>query len=150
MFQGVDSLHEINIIDDDRRHVTAVGGALAADHERDTAVTNTACTTTAIADGSEGRATAVTTDSPATGGGVGCDSDDPDRRDDGDRARQPQPQLEDPVQCGGQPLSHLDAAVLQPHTACFDTGSNRQLHDLTVSTCTFTGYNIKLETLNYF
>lgn len=31
----------------------------------------------------------------------------------------------------GQP--YLDAAVLQPHTACFDTGNNRQLHGLTVS-----------------
>ncbi|XP_015369058.1 PREDICTED: uncharacterized protein LOC107165374 [Diuraphis noxia] len=127
---GVDNLHEINIINNDRRHVT-VSGALAADHERDT-VTNTACTMTATADGQEGRATAVTTDTPATGGGVGCDSDDPDRHDDGDRARQPQPQQEDPVLRGGQPLSQLDAAVLQPHTACFDTGSNRQLHDLTV------------------
>lgn len=38
----------------------------------------------------------------------------------------------------GDPLrleqSHPDTAVLQPHTACFDTGNNRQLHDLTAST----------------
>lgn len=139
MFQGVDSLHEINIINNDRRHVT-VSGAMAADHELDT-VTNTACTTTATADCPEGRATAVTTDSPTTGGGVGCDSDDPDRHDDGDRTRQPQPQQEDLVRRGGQPLSQLDATVLQPHTACFDTGSNRQLHDLTVSTYDYAGCN---------
>jgi len=76
----------------------------------------------------------VTADSPTTGGGVGRDSDDPDRHDESDCARQPKPQQEDPVQRSEQPSSQLDAAVLQPHTACFDTGSNRQLHDLTVST----------------
>lgn len=27
----------------------------------------------------------------------------------------------------------VDAAVLMPHTACFDTGNNRQLQDMTVS-----------------
>ncbi|KAL4122212.1 hypothetical protein QTP88_014584 [Uroleucon formosanum] len=127
---GVDNLHEINIINNDGRHVT-VSGVAAADQERD-AVTNTACTTTATADGPEGHAAAVTADSPATGGGVGCDSDDPDRHDEANRVRPPQPQQEDTVQLSEQPSSHLDAAVLQPHTACFDTGSNRQLHDLTV------------------
>lgn len=105
----------------------------AADQERD-AVTNTACTTTATADGPEGHGVAVTADSPATDGGVGCDGDDPDRHDEADRVRPPQPQQEDTVQLSEQPSSQLDAAVLQPHTACFDTGSNRQLHDLTVST----------------
>ncbi|CAI6344081.1 unnamed protein product [Macrosiphum euphorbiae] len=121
---GVENQHEINIINNDGRRVT-VSGVAAADQERD-AVTHTVCTMTATA-------AAVTADSPTTGGGVGCDSDDPDRHDEGDRARQPQPQKEqDPVQRSEQPSSHLDAAVLQPHTACFDTGSNRQLHDLTV------------------
>lgn len=34
----------------------------------------------------------------------------------------------------GKPEPEPDAAaVLQPHTACFDTGNNRQLYDLTVS-----------------
>lgn len=28
---------------------------------------------------------------------------------------------------------HTDIAVLKPHTACFDVGNNRQLHDLTAS-----------------
>ncbi|XP_025413781.1 uncharacterized protein LOC112685934 isoform X2 [Sipha flava] len=32
----------------------------------------------------------------------------------------------------GEQPQHPDAAVLQPHTACFETGNNRQLHDLTV------------------
>ncbi|XP_060833551.1 uncharacterized protein LOC132917045 [Rhopalosiphum padi] len=128
---GVDERHEINnYIINERRHVTVSGAA--ANPQRD-AVTDTACTTTATADSREGRAAAVTADSPATGGGVGCDGGDPDHQD-GGRTRQPQPQQEeDPVQRGTQPLSsQLDAAVLQPHTACFDTGSNRQLHDLTV------------------
>ncbi|XP_060861531.1 uncharacterized protein LOC132938616 [Metopolophium dirhodum] len=126
---GVENLHEINIINNDGRHVT-VSGVAAADQERDT---HTACPSTATADGPEGHAAAVTADSLSTGVGVGCDSDDPDRHDEGDRARQPQPQQEPvPVQRSEQPSSHLDAAVLQPHTACFDTGSNRQLHDLTV------------------
>jgi len=82
----------------------------------------------------EGSVAAVTANSPAIGGGVGCDGGDLDHQD-GSRTRQQQPeQEEDPVQRGEQPLlSQLDAAVLQPHTACFDTGSNRQLHDLTVS-----------------
>lgn len=36
---------------------------------------------------------------------------------------------------GGDNYEHpdADAAVLMPHTACFDIGSNRQLQDLTVS-----------------
>jgi len=130
MFQGVENLREINIINNDGRRV-AVSGVAAADQERN-AVTHTACTMTATADGLEGHAAAVTADSPTAGGGVGCDNDDPDPHDEGDRAGQPQPQQ--PVQLSEQPSSHLDAAVLQPHTACFDTGSNRQLHDLTVST----------------
>lgn len=132
MFQGVDDPHEINNhINNERRHVTVSGAP--ADPRRD-AVTDTACATTTTVDCREGSAAAVTADSPAIGGGVGCDGGDPDHQD-GGRTRQPQPeQEEDLVQCGGQPLlSQLDAAVLQPHTACFDTGSNRQLHDLTVS-----------------
>ncbi|XP_001945409.2 uncharacterized protein LOC100164648 [Acyrthosiphon pisum] len=123
---AVENLHDTNIINNDGRHVT-VSGVAAVDQERD-AITNTTCTMTVTANGPEGHPAAVTADSPTTGGGVGCDSDDPDRHDEGDRARQPQ----DPVQRSEQPSSHLDAAVLQPHTACFDTGSNHQLHDLTV------------------
>ncbi|XP_027845734.2 uncharacterized protein LOC114126057 isoform X2 [Aphis gossypii] len=128
---GVDDPHEINNhINNERRHVTV--SSAPADPRRD-AVTDTACATTATVDCREGSATAVTADSLAIGGGVGCDGGNPDPQD-GGRTRQPQPeQEEDPVQHGGQPLlSQLDAAVLQPHTACFDTGSNRQLHDLTV------------------
>ncbi|XP_025196570.1 uncharacterized protein LOC112595540 [Melanaphis sacchari] len=128
---GIGDRHEINNhIDNERRHVTVSGATV--DPQRD-AVTDTACATTAITDGTEGRIAVVTADSPVTGGGVGCDGNDPGHQD-GGRTRQPQPQQEEgPMQrCGQSSSSQLDAAVLQPHTACFDTGSNRQLHDLTV------------------
>lgn len=95
--------------------------------------------------GREGRVAAavtVTADVLAADEGFGAD------RYDGGRVQRHRQQLEavaaddaggggplqDPMwtAAGGQP-QHSDAAVLQPHTACFETGNNRQLHDLTVS-----------------
>ncbi|VVC29420.1 Hypothetical protein CINCED_3A015476 [Cinara cedri] len=76
------------------------------------------------ADPRDGTSAAVVTmmaeDAPAAGGDDGCGArllQIPSQRDDG-------PQHGDSFPDG--------AAVLQPHTACFETGNNRQLHDLTV------------------